>query len=427
MAQLDTSIYNAFAPKIKSVAEYDAEANQGELQKLNLLRGRQETDAYARKVGQENALRTFQQGLAGQSRAEMAKSYRNAGFLDQANSLDDAEGKYQTAQADIKLKGAQTGKAETDAAKSAFETRIKAHDFAVQRVSLVQTPQDAVGWAQEAFKAGVFGDPNEPATQQRFQQGFSAVQQIQTPQQLEEWKRKALAGGMDAKAALEREHAAKVLAETQRHNKSTEGIQIRGQDISAETARRGQSKAPPGYRFTPDGNMEAVPGGPADLKKQGALNADKAQLDSATNSMDRLAVAANEALSHPGLGGITGWQSKLPNAPGSQASDAQAKLNTLKSQVAFGVLQDMRNASKTGGALGAVSDKEGAMLQANIAALENAQSTDQMKESLKKIIKYSEDAKDRMRGAYNIKHGDQGGSPPAAQPKPAAGKFLGYE
>jgi len=163
-------------------------------------------------------------------------------------------------------------------------------------------------------------------------------------------------------------------------------------------------KPPPGYRPTQEGNLEAIPGGPADQKMQGAFNQDTAALTGGMGAMDRLATAANEAMQHPGLAGITGLRGAIPNIPGSQAADAQAKLNTLKSQVAFGVLQDMRNNSKTGGALGAVSDAEGKRLEANLAALENAQSYDQMKDSLKKIIDYTSGAKERLQGAYNLKH-----------------------
>lgn len=174
-------------------------------------------------------------------------------------------------------------------------------------------------------------------------------------------------------------------------------------------ALAGAGKVPPGYRQTPDGNLQAIPGGPADTKLQGALNQDTATLQGSTNSMDRLATAANEALNHPGLQGITGLRGAIPNIPGSAAADAQAKLSTLKSQVGFGVLQDMRNNSKTGGALGSVSDAEGKRLEANLAALENAQSTDQMKDSLRKIIQYTGEAKDRLRNAFNMKHTNQGG------------------
>ena len=65
----------------------------------------------------------------------------------------------------------------------------------------------------------------------------------------------------------------------------------------------------------------------------------------------------------------------------------------------------MRNNSKTGGALGAISDKENAMLQANLAALEKSQSFEQAQSSLRKIIAYTEGAKGRLNDAYNLKHG----------------------
>ena len=110
----------------------------------------------------------------------------------------------------------------------------------------------------------------------------------------------------------------------------------------------------------------------------------------------------------------------FPSIPGGDAADAQAKLNTLKSQVAFGVLQDMRNNSKTGGALGAVSDSEGKRLEANLAALENAQSEEQMKESLKKIIEYTQGAKDRLRSSFNLRHGGKT-QPAQSEAAPAVG------
>lgn len=189
-------------------------------------------------------------------------------------------------------------------------------------------------------------------------------------------------------------------------------------------ATQAQGKVPQGYRPTADGNLQAIPGGPADLKQQGVFNQDTSALASSTASMDRLATAANEALTHPGLAGITGLRGAIPNIPGTEAADAAALLNTLKSQVSFGVLQDMRNNSKTGGALGQVSDAEGKRLEANLAALEKAQSLDQMKTSLKKIIDYSQQAKDRLASAYNARHKTQYAPSPAPSISTAEGGPL---
>jgi hypothetical protein len=165
-----------------------------------------------------------------------------------------------------------------------------------------------------------------------------------------------------------------------------------------------QGKTPPGYRMTTDGNLEAIPGGPADTKLQGAFNQDTAMLQNSNAGFDRLAASANDILNHPGLAGITGLRGKVPDVPGTDAANARALLNTLKSQVGFGVLQEMRNNSKTGGALGAVSDAEGKRLENNLAALDTTQDIEQFKKQLKSIIDYTDQAKGRLRDTFNMKH-----------------------
>ena len=117
--------------------------------------------------------------------------------------------------------------------------------------------------------------------------------------------------------------------------------------------------------------------------------------------MDRLASEANRVLNHPGLNGNYGWRGSLWNIPGTDAANAAALIDTLKTQSAFTTLQDMRNASKTGGALGAVSDRENAMLQEAIASLNKSQSVEQVRENLSRIIKFTEQSKERIASVYN--------------------------
>jgi len=210
--------------------------------------------------------------------------------------------------------------------------------------------------------------------------------------------------------AASRKRDAENLAIAQSRQKLEEG-NVDTQLKKAQLAQGGKANVPSGYRMLPDGNMQAIPGGPADVKLAGQFNADTAQLQSSQADLDRLATSANELLKHEGLSHITGLPGMLPNVPGMAGADAQAKLNTLKSQVGFGVLQAMRNASKTGGALGSVSDAEGKRLEANLAALENAQSEKQFRESLSKIIKFSDESKGRLADAYNLRHNTQGSNP----------------
>lgn len=221
-----------------------------------------------------------------------------------------------------------------------------------------------------------------------------------------------------AQQAAQQARADQIAAQQQAINERAAADRASRESVSADrlailqAAREQGGKAPAGYAWGPvDKNgqptMIAVKGGPADLKIAGQLNADTQALTGSMANFDRLATAANEVLNHPGINGITGLRGKIPNIPGTDAANAEALLGTLKSQVGFGVLQDMRNNSKTGGALGSVSDAEGKRLESNLAALDKSQSVEQFKSNLKKVIDYSEQAKERMREAYNLKHGDQ--------------------
>lgn len=159
-------------------------------------------------------------------------------------------------------------------------------------------------------------------------------------------------------------------------------------------------KPPTGFRATGTGDLEPIPGGPADIKGQNAASQATASMSNATEALNRLGQAVNALINHPGLGRITGIMGKVPNMPGSDASNAQALLENIKSQAGFAVLQNMRDMSKTGGALGQVSDFENRMLQSNLAALDQAQSLPEFKKNLQKVLDYVEGAKGRLGKAY---------------------------
>lgn len=211
------------------------------------------------------------------------------------------------------------------------------------------------------------------------------------------------------------------------HEKTTEATnrtQVQVANIHAAATLATANKPPPGYMWGPvdpkTGQLTqvATKGGPADVKVAQAFNKDASVLNNSFTGLDRLAVAANEVLNHPGLKGNTGLRGMLPNTPGSPAADAWALLNTLKSQVAFSVLQEMRNNSKSGGALGSVSNADMALLQSNLAALDKAQSYEAIKEQLVKIIDFTAQSKDRMATSFNRQYGDraEGVTPAPTEP-----------
>jgi len=81
----------------------------------------------------------------------------------------------------------------------------------------------------------------------------------------------------------------------------------------------------------------------------------------------------------------TGVGSTLAKLPETQARDFAAELDTLKANIAFGELTAMREASKTGGALGQVSDNELRLLTSALGALDTGQSPANFRAQLSKI------------------------------------------
>jgi hypothetical protein len=70
---------------------------------------------------------------------------------------------------------------------------------------------------------------------------------------------------------------------------------------------------------------------------------------------------------------------------GTPARDFKADLDTLKANISFSELQAMREASKTGGALGQVAVRELELLEATLGALDQGQSQESFRKNLQKI------------------------------------------
>jgi hypothetical protein len=83
---------------------------------------------------------------------------------------------------------------------------------------------------------------------------------------------------------------------------------------------------------------------------------------------------------------VTGlWGNALKNIPGTSSADLKNSINTIYASIGFDKLQNIRKQSKTGGALGAVSDRELALLKASLGSLEQSQSAEQFKKNLMRV------------------------------------------
>ncbi len=124
-------------------------------------------------------------------------------------------------------------------------------------------------------------------------------------------------------------------------------------------------------------------------------------IENSNVALDSLSDAAGEIKSSPALKKITGWRGLIWDRPGGPAADLRAQLNTLESKIAFTVLQNMRNGSKTGGALGQVSEREIDFLKNNLAALKTSQSKEAFRQNLDKIVAWANRTKSDMIKAYD--------------------------
>jgi hypothetical protein len=114
--------------------------------------------------------------------------------------------------------------------------------------------------------------------------------------------------------------------------------------------------------------------------------------------------------------------SPLSLIPGTGATDLEANLETIKANLGFDRLQQMRDASPTGGALGQVAIQELVALQSTVASLNNKQSPNQLKANLKKIQGHYERWRDAVRKAQEQNQttiGDLQPSQPAQATQPA--------
>lgn len=248
---------------------------------------------------------------------------------------------------------------------------------------------EATRYAQMAQEAATSRNPSiraqAPMLMQRAQMAQSAaIAAARPPPQEIEAHRLAVAAGLQP-GTPEYQTIMRQVLEGKARGQTTTINMPQGQAMGA---------IPPGHMVIQDGaspggfRMIPIPGGPADRtiakedKKEGLReNATQRAGSLVLEDIDRIGKAVDQAfLPATGMGAST-----LSGIPGTAAHDVSKLLDGIKANVAFDKLQQMREASPTGGALGAVSDREMALLQATLGSLEQSQSSTQFKENLARL------------------------------------------
>jgi hypothetical protein len=112
-----------------------------------------------------------------------------------------------------------------------------------------------------------------------------------------------------------------------------------------------------------------------------------------------MADMAQSLADHPGLSGAVGVRGPGAFWPGTQESAFLADLKSLTSQIAQGALQKMRESSKTGGAMGNVSDKDIALLSDSVTGLDpRLKGNKEFRNALLMVKKYAGDTKALLGG-----------------------------
>ena len=159
------------------------------------------------------------------------------------------------------------------------------------------------------------------------------------------------------------------------------------------------------------------------FKLQKDAAADKSSIDNAKTTANELEMLADQLVGnpekkiapHPGLSGITGLMSKIPNAPKSNAAIAQQKLETFKGKIkTFG-----RQLASQEGKLGNMAVQEWKFIADSVESIDPYAGN--LDEQMRDAIRQAKNFANRMQEKYDMTYEGVNVSPRGAGKSPAAG------
>lgn len=208
---------------------------------------------------------------------------------------------------------------------------------------------------------------------------------------------------------------------------ATKAEDLLQQQIRQEERTRGT--VPAGYRMTPEGTLEAIPGGPTttplapkELQKRNAdYPAATAAIKGYESKADLFIKDLEKLRDHPGLENITGVIAGRTPSITADGRAAQALYDKIVAKGGFQALQDLRAMSKTGGALGNVSNQEGKQLTQSFAAISQIQDAKDVQAAIDQAIADIEGSKTRTREAYDATYEYRNAAPTSTGGAPVTG------
>lgn len=186
---------------------------------------------------------------------------------------------------------------------------------------------------------------------------------------------------------------------------------IRARELEAESNNIRRQQMGQGSTITlADGTVirQGAPGSPQQLGAQRKVEDRGQRVRLITDTFDR----AIEDVGRMTAGAIGSGLSRIPGTP---AHDLKATIDTIAANIGFEEIQRMRDNSKTGGALGQVTEKEIAFLQSVLGSLSQSQSPDQLRANLERAKQEVQASWGRIQQAYEQDYGlpYQGAGPQA--------------
>ena len=392
MAQIDSRIALGFQPTaqiespVNNLARILQVQGAQQANQLNQLR----MDEYQSGVQRKNKLAAL---LGGQYETEEARedAVLRGGFVDEYQGM-------RKSRLDALKAGADAGKTKADTEKVRLQTAIDKVGFIGQLLNGVSDPM-SYARAREAAAANGLDVSQIPEQYDPAQVEQSKARALSVQQQLEQmWKQKGYDLDVEKFGETKRNNQVQNRIAQQNANTSSGQLSLSRERLAFDQGNavadaggpnqialtKQYGKASPGYRWKADGTQEAIPGGPADIKAGEAGAKAQARADAAALAAGNVLDAVKSAKDLVGYG-TSGIGAGFARLPGTPARNLQAKLDTIKANLGFDRLQQMREMSPTGGALGAVAVQELIALQSTVASLDQAQSPSELSKSLEKI------------------------------------------
>ena len=193
---------------------------------------------------------------------------------------------------------------------------------------------------------------------------------------------------------------------------SPAAVKVMGGGAGGGTRAPAMPKAPAGYRYTPAGDLEAIPGGPAAAgpnltpkeiqKREASLPQARQAVSTVSNTMSVIGETVDRLLANrEGLNGITGLISGRTPGITDASRQAEADIDQLKNLAFIQGITELRNASKTGAGVGNVSNKEGERFENLKASLDRKQSLNDMIAALTRLKNQSEFTRQSLKDAFD--------------------------